>query len=365
MTDPIQNRTSPLSFDPPPYVPTGPLTPIGAGAKVGQGGLDASVASIIDTPTPPATDAIANAYSSFVKAQTVPVAAYTVDPKTTAIQAKLDGFMQQMTPTYRLPDGSSVAVSAFFRMGGAGRQSPKVGDNLSVRKAVATKLGLKSYFDAGRPEVADIAKITQGLIDAGKLGPVVGDEALAVRKMAWDFGVGIDCAGYVQRALYASQSGTRERYGLRDVANEDLMSLSSNPKWTNVGVAAARPGDVLTLAERRKDDGTFVDVGHAMIVYEHELASPAQRESMRTNMSQDPRVQAVLSDPRLHVLKLDSSWGTGDDAQNGAGVQRRTWLYGETTGSWVCQVTDGSFWAYGQKPAAHSLGGVFRPKVQQ
>ncbi len=357
MTDPIQPRSTPplLDLTPHPSSPGARASAVGLATRVGEGALDAYLDSLAARAAP-STDAIA----AFVRAQAKPVAAYVVTARTEAVQAKLDAFMKEATPTYRLPDGGDVAVPAFFRMGGNGKESTEVEQNRPLRTMVADRLGVRSYLDGGRPTLRDIRTLTQGLIDAGKLDPSIADPVLRVQTMAWNFGVGIDCAAYVQKAVYASQGGDAARYGLKALANEDLMSLSSNAKWENVGVAAARPGDVLTLAANE-------DYGHATIVYEHRLASPAQRDALRAETalaaSRDPKVSAVLADPKLHVLELDSSWGAGGVAQKGGGVQRRTWLFGESTG-WLCQQRNGTFAAFGATPFGHAVRGPFRAKVQ-
>jgi hypothetical protein len=366
MTDPVQSRSNPLSFDPLPDAGSaGPLAPLAPGAKVGQADLDAAIDKAMEGAVQPTAASRANLVATFVRAQTAPVAvaAYTVDARSTAIQSKLDAFKQDMTPTYRMPDGSTVAVSAFFQMGPGGKQSPMLAANRGARDALASQLGVTSNFDYGRPDnLASIQKITQGLIDAGKLGPDTGDAALQVRMMAWSFGVGIDCAGYVQNALYASQGGDAKRYGLGTISNENLLGLAYNSKWTNVGIAGARPGDVMTLGEIR-NGAKFVDFGHAVIVYEHQLAGDKERDALRTKVGTDAEALKVLGDPKLHIFQLDSSWGTGNTPINGAGVQRRTWLYGESTG-WLCQRANGAFGADGPTPAGHTLSGPFRPKVQ-
>jgi hypothetical protein len=357
MTDPIQNRSTPLSFGPPAHPP---LTPPGLGARLGEAGLDAYLATLpLDSgPTAGSTSATA----SFVRAQTTPVAAYTVDARSTAVQAKLDAFMQEATPTYHLPDGSSIAVPAFFRMAGENAfHSPKLAADRPVRDALAKSLGVQSNVEGGRPSLGDIRKLTQGLIDAGRLGPSTGGSTLQVRQMVWDHGVGIDCAAYVQRALFASQGGDAARYGLQSLNNEDLMSLKWNSKWQKVGIEEARPGDLVTLAANGQD------CGHTTIVYEHQFASPTQRDAFRATLAaqatRDPRVVAVLDDPKLQVFQLDSSWGAGPEPSQGGGVERRTWLYAPA-GGWLCQQRNGHFTADGPTPCGHTLGGPFRAKVQ-
>ena len=358
MTDPIRSgssRNPSLDFDPPPPAP--PASGVKLATKVGEVGLGASIDGMEELQAPPATTATAAAYASFVRAQTTPVPAYTVTAQTSAVQAKLDAFLRTATPTYRLPDGSTVDVPAFFRMAPPAYESKNLEANRGPRDAVAAKLGVGANFDTGRAPLSAIRTVTQGLIDAGRL-PKGVDVVKAVRTMSWDHGVGIDCAGYVQKALFASKGGDAAKYGLKSLGDEDLMGLATNAKWHAFSVTQARPGDVLTLARNG-------DSGHAAIVYENVLASPVQREALQKQMKSEPdrdaRVDMVLRDPKLHVIQLDSSWGTGDKVLPGGGVQRRTWLFGEGTG-WVCDDAVGAHRFDGATPRGHVLGGTFRPK---
>ena len=90
------------------------------------------------------------------------------DPRSAAIQAKLNAFLGIATPTYTLPDGTSVAVSAFFGMRG-GYVSNHLAKNQAIRDPLIQRLGLRSSFDWSRPAVADIQQLTQALINAGQL----------------------------------------------------------------------------------------------------------------------------------------------------------------------------------------------------
>jgi hypothetical protein len=297
-------------------------------------GADASVAQPDATAaTPPPASLVAGAPSG-----TVTVGA---DARSAAIQAKLNAFLGVATPSYTFPDGTSVVASAFFGMSG-GFASPDLSKNRPTRDALIKKLGLRPGFDWARPAVADIQKLTQALIDAGNLPPVsVLDKwgttptgstitltpAGRVRCMVFDFGIGIDCAGYAHQALLYAHGGTDGSYNLKSLGNENFMSLSRNRSWQPAGVDGARPGDILALSAT-----SARDVGHVITVYDHQVATAqADRDALAAPVvslvysSQTAQVKSLLAvTGSVHLFLLDASWGaSGYPVDDGAGVQRR------------------------------------------
>lgn len=212
---------------------------------------------------------------------------------------------------------------------------------------------------AGRGTPEDVRAVTQALIDRGHLGAIDPANAQkAIQAMQWKFGVGIDCAGYVQRAFLAARglSGTaseRAAFGLQArVVDEGFGNIAQNPRFKSVPIADARVGDLMILGQPDPKD-----VGHAMLV--------------RSNAALSTSDQAALGIPSgtfkgpVRKVEVDSSWGAGNEGLGG-GVQRRTFLYDESTGRWATfdPANKSISWSKTDGPYDHPLTGVFRPKSE-
>ena len=310
------------------------------------------------------------------------------DARSAAIQAKLNTVLKIATPTYTLPDGSSVTVSAFFGMSGKGFRSNALSRNMPARdKLIATKK-LRTGFAWARPVLADVQVLTQALIDGGNLPGVVVPNtyttdllptteslnltsAARVRCMAYDFGVGIDCAGYAHQALiYPQPANDGGLYNLKSVDKENFMGLASNTSWQPVGVDGARPGDIMALSA-----ASPTDVGHVITIYDHQVATAqADRDALAApfvgliNSWEKEAVQALIaSTSTLHLFVLDASWGAGGNpVPDGAGVQRRRALVVDgNDGSghaWICQTRDGYFTNCGLTPWRDPFDNIYHPK---
>jgi hypothetical protein len=334
---------------------------------------DASTDATAPAPAPP----IAGAPSG-----TVTVGA---GARSAAIQAKLNAFLALATPTYTLPDGTSVAVSAFFGMSG-GFASPNLKKNRAIRDPLIQRLGLGPGFDWARPAVADIQKLTQALIDAGNLPPADvldtwGDPpsgksitltpAGRVRCMAFDFGIGIDCAGYSHQALLYAHGGTDGWYNLNTLGNENFMGLAGNRAWQAVGVDGARAGDIVALSA-----ASARSVGHVITVFDHQIATEqADRDALAEPIlpliytSQTDQVKSYLAvTGSVSVFHFDASWGaSGYPVADGAGVQRRQAMaIGGADGKgsiWVCQCRDGFFANYESRPWGDPFNDIYHPRA--
>jgi cell wall-associated NlpC family hydrolase len=247
-----------------------------------------------------------------------------------------------------LPDGTDVKVAAPFRMPSRLERQltpDEKKDPTSVRyavqedhveghkaelAAVASKVGVGAgglvavYYGHGTPQ--QVHALTQGLLDAGKLPVGDGKAASAgarVRQMMCDYGIGFDCAGYTQQAFLSARGVTRAQAGFANPTNEGLFALSP-AHFTRVAPENANPGDIVVLGPPAGDT-----VGHrAVISARHELTGPELARLACT-----PEDRAKLTAGRVTVFEVDSSWGSGADPQSG-GVQRHTWLYDATSGSW-------------------------------
>jgi hypothetical protein len=296
----------------------------------------------------------------------------------TEVGGRNDAFFDAANAAYSLPlpSGGKTTIHAApqFRMVGgfnyhtqqvtiAGKKATVCTDGPALMKAlspVTPKLtDAVNRVISGRGTPEDVRLVTQTLIDRGKLGPVTpGHEAEAIQAMQWKYGVGMDCAGYVQRAFFAArgQTGTpaeRAALGLSAQAvNEGFAGLPTNPKFKSVPVAAARAGDVLLLGPPEKGA-----VGHVVLVRSNTAMSPLEVAKLGAK-------PGTLTGP-VRRIEVDSSWGAGESGTHG-GVQRRTWLYDEGTGRWAAwdPAAKTLDFSNDKGPYDHPLVGIFRPKSE-
>lgn len=305
-------------------------------------------------------DAHARAVVAFARA--IPV------PARTAMQTRLDAFRASASGPYHA-EGQTVRAPAQFRMvnghnqarSDAHRTTPDPQDNLF---SVLDRAHLKAWRAAassGRGTPTDVVKVTQALIDAGKLtpGPQPLDER--IRNMQWEWGVGLDCAGYAQQALLAAHPGASpSTLGLKERWNENLSSLGHNSAFTKVGPAASRPGDIVTL----ENPG---DVGHIGIVSSRVAVDAPRARALARQMGSGVASFLAGTGP-FHELVIDSSWGAGPTGGWYGGVRQETWLYDEGSGRWACWrpqlETSVSFrLEVSEGPCGEKLQGFYRPRA--
>lgn len=277
-----------------------------------------------------------------------------------AMTAKIDAYFNAAAAPYAVttPSGEKVTVKVppQFRMNG--------GFNDKAPELLGAALGpdaakLKRETDlakVGRASPSDVAKITAALIARGHLGPVTAKDApAAIQALQWKYGIGVDCAGYVQRAFLACRGKTNiptDRQGLGlagSILDEGSQNVTSNKKMKSVAIASARPGDLLSLGAAPSERS-----GHLVLVRSNRLLSPTEATAM-----------GLKSGGPHRVLEVDSSWGAGE-AGKGGGVQRRSWIYDEGEKAW-------SSWDPATKqlaastqsgPYDHPLNGIYRPKAE-
>jgi hypothetical protein len=294
-------------------------------------------------------------------------------PSSADLQKRIDEYFDYVNMEYKLPSGTKVNARPHFRING-GFSGPKKchdkfrGDNDKetgcikgiIREAIRAHnsklltgwLELAIHRAAyGRGSAAGIQRITQALLDAGKLDDVKkkyssATDADAVRMLQWEFGYGMDCAGYVQRAFFFAWEGTKEdsdalrrKYDFRSLGNENLYNLARNSKFKLVKYEQAEPGDLLILNAPKGDDA-----GHTVLV----------------------RSRTPTSTPlaNTHILEVDASWGAGvsGDASKG-GVHRRSFAFNSDTGKWGDVQADGSVvWNEIGPYNNHPVQGLYRPK---
>ena len=285
-------------------------------------------------------------------------------PSEAALSSRLNAFMKASAGPYAVRGGEVVVTPQFRMEGGIGKKNLP-----GIEKAVGPAAWRQIANDAawattgkGSPEA--IRKTTQALIDSPEFRKYSHlDPETAVRKLQWDFGIGVDCSGYVHQAfLFARGSGNgsaaSERFGLGKVEQSGLQNLPG-PLFRRVEPGQVRAGDVLVLVNG--DDGT----GHKVIVHGRNTAPPGTELHARA-------VERLGGgrDTKIHIITVDSSWGAGhgDDPHRG-GVKRAEWVYDETTKKWgtLHRLPNGGLLVHPSSKAGpydHDLQGAFRPRAE-
>ncbi len=279
--------------------------------------------------------------------------------RTSAFEARLDAFIRSAKPTFDTPQGK-VEVAIAFRMDlhGETPDDPTfqqrersvtlhVGDlAVAMHKAGLTRTEAAQLVACkATPEV--IRRVTQALIDAGHLPPGAPDQlGLRVRQMMSDYGVGLDCSGYVSQALVASRGGVRPP-GFRDPVHEDLSGLEFRG-FARVSPEAVRAGDMIIF------DGNG-GVGHTTIVSSVRCATAEEARVLTRNV----QGLGVVDPAKLHYVTVDSSWGSYGAADRG-GVLRDEFLYDEASQTWLVQNEHG--WQVRTTPHDDEpIHGIYRP----
>jgi hypothetical protein len=252
-----------------------------------------------------------------------------------------------MTPTYHTPEGD-VAVAAPFGMAGYYvDQRPVVETNARASATAERRAGLSprvvNDIQNARGGPDDIRRVTQALIDTGRLS-ANSTQPLSqrVRQMMFDHGVGIDCAGYVERAYLYASGMTRTTAGFAALANEDLGHLRALGFTRVPNVAQLRPGDIVSLGPPAPHE-----VGHRVIVYDQHEATSSEIQALLTAPQSNGVPEFLFKKPvgpslqgTVYVVTVDSSWGCGGDPQHG-GVERRTWWYNAVSKQWAAAEPSG------------------------
>jgi hypothetical protein len=279
------------------------------------------------------------------------------------VQRRLDAFRASATPTYHTSEGD-VATAAPFRMWGGypAHERTVVSPNERALKEIAHRIGMSdgevALVKFGRASPEQVRRLTQALLNAGKLptGDVGGTLDERVRTMMFDHGIGMDCAGYTQRATLAVRGVDPARAGFADVTHESLSQLESQG-YRRVPLDRARAGDVLVFGPPQGE--TF---GHRAIVYDARPATEDDLKSLEKLETRSAEARGMAQRGHVSVLVVDSSYGCGGNPKLG-GVLHETWYHDEQSGRWAREnraqdvvVTD--------EPYGHPLQGVFRaPEV--
>ncbi len=177
---------------------------------------------------------------------------------------------------------------------------------------------------AGRATPEQIAAVVRDLAQRHPEEFAPERSAENVRNYLRGVGVGIDCAGSVQLALFdchgLSPESGRAHFHLRTRLNEDLTQLAGKPQFAKVADPAnLRPSDLIILKPPRGES-----VGHTVIVTEQSAAILTEAEAKA--LSREFPAVAVAGKPVVKV-SVASSFGY-------EGPQERVWVYDPATQSW-------------------------------
>jgi len=305
-------------------------------------------------------DRLPSAASATVRHAATAAAITPLDPqavKDAQVRARMDACRDSASGPYDV-GGEQVVASPMFRM------TPHVipQDLLGELRQVGLRAGLTDgqigALRVGQGSSASLVKMTQALIDAGKLPAQPSALAARIKTVQWSYGIGMDCAGYSKLALRAAHGRDLGFYGAGIESFRDLDGKRS-ALFARVPIAQARPGDLVTLDP--SPGGTY---GHNVVVYDNELADAAQRAALSTTYGAS--MKAFLSSPGPHrVLEVDSSWGAGTDGNLVGGYRRDTWVYDASMKSWASfapGTTPPQLVVSNDGPADDRFHGVYRPR---
>ena len=300
--------------------------------------------------------------------------------KSLVTQGKIDAYFQSFNSTYEV-NGKKVQAAPHFRMTNGASGQPNRTEFSQVRsdlqktiqshdkgKPKDQQLWSPKMYDAikyvagGKGSAEQVQMVTDALIKSGEFEktkakhPGLSDSD-TIRMMQWEHGVGIDCAGYVSQAFVGVHGGTPGKYGLQQVNNENLMYLKGNKNFAQVKPQEVRAGDLIALDPPKKGD-----VGHTVLVRDHRVATNDDRNRF---VHRDDGF-SKRSD-KIHIYEVDASWGAGQSGNLEGGMQRRVWVYNETTGKWgeTKPDKDGDLEVWTSTtngPYDHPMNGIYRPK---
>jgi hypothetical protein len=246
-----------------------------------------------------------------------------------AVQQRLDAALRSMTPTLHTPEGD-VRVPLPFRMScpvhdRAARATAAQVD--ALRRPLGLSAADVNRMRMGRGDPSQMRALAQALIDTGHLSTDPSQPLVdRVRRMMFDYGMGVDCAGFTQLAFLRASGTTREVVGVRSPELEDLSGLSARGFKVVASVSDLRPGDIIALGVPKRDT-----VGHRAIVYDQHASTD---EELARLHALSPEGTGFAPGARVYTVVVDSSWGSDNDPRYG-GVERRTWWYDADSGQWA------------------------------
>lgn len=258
-------------------------------------------------------------------------------PSEAEIQQRLDEFRDRFSGPYAV-EGQSLSVPPMFRMNMPGAYNAAL-QKQSWRElgAICAKGNVPSYAwmcVSGRCTPEQLVRVTQLLLDAGKLPPPDAEHPTVesrVRLMQWSFGIGVDCAGYTQRAAAFAHGEVGGRAFRGDVMGDLFSNMGKDARFVKVAHEDIRAGDVIHL--NNPDGG----VGHNVIVRDHTLLDAQTKAHLR---AAHPHTAGAYLDGAgpFHMFQVDSSWGANDGRHYG-GFRRDTWIYDAASKTWASFTT--------------------------
>jgi len=286
------------------------------------------------------------------------------------VATKLDQAKAAASGPYTV-NGATVTSGAQFRIAN-GWNEANVETHGGILMSAARSVGVAGpqvmLLTEGRGDSASLTKLTQALIDAGQL-PQGSKAPIAdqIHDLQWRFGIGMDCAGYVYRAL-ATVHGDLSKLGLKSSDYENFTGLVSNPHFTQCSPSEARAGDVIVLQGSPTDPH---DPGHNLIVRSHASLSPILDPALTTDRNAHDFAfdSNGTMKPGIQVFEVDSSFGAGTEGDVSGGVRRDILLYNPNAkapeAQWcTCKSTTPPLTSLDRVPyREHALTGFFRAKV--
>jgi len=269
------------------------------------------------------------------------------------VQAKLDGLRDRFSGPYTVM-GQEVTARPMFRM-----SQPRSKEIIDTVDRAAHRAGVANANPIrwGQGTPAQLVKVTQALIDMGRLPEGPGDLAARIRKMQWDHGIGVDCAGYCKEAILAT-SPKVVPLGLPGMESFRDLDGKRAHAFARVSIGDARPGDLVTL-----DPLPPETYGHNVMVYSRTVADDARRAALAS--AHGPSMAAFLASPGPHhVLEVDSSWGAGASGADHGGYRRDTWIYDASTKTWgwFSPEEPRPFVTAAAGPSGDRFHGAYRPR---
>ncbi|MBX3187016.1 MAG: hypothetical protein KF819_08380 [Labilithrix sp.] len=285
-----------------------------------------------------------------------------------AIQQRLDAFRDRFSGPYDIA-GAKVVAPPMFRMntpnsGNAAKAKAHAAElhEICARAGVASAAGPAGV---GRPTPEQLVKVTQALLDAGKLPPPDEQHATLadrIRGMQWEWGIGVDCAGYTQQAA-ADAHGAAGSAFKANLTGDIFSGMMNDTRFTSVHITQIRPGDVIHLDSPKRGE-----VGHNVICRSHAQLDEATRARMFGAETGAIGKAFLAGKGPFHTFEVDSSWGAGNGSMHG-GFRRDTWLFDESTFTWASYPAgDRSLPLHVDPmtgPQDELFGGAFRPKEER
>jgi hypothetical protein len=225
------------------------------------------------------------------------------------------------------------------------------GELLGLARAAGIPDPVVGRVQAGRGTTEEVRRLTQMLIDQGKLSPDMAKPLQArIRDLMWTYCIGMDCAGFAQQAYLAAHGIDRARARFKGVLDENLTNPPLDKRgYVRLEPSQLRAGDLLIL-----DPPPDESVGHALVVRDQYQMRAYEISGL---LNDYPPAESFVVGGPVRVIEVQSSWGAGGVAQNG-GVKREVWLYNEETKLWADVV--GGQLRVGSSPYGHPMNGMYR-----